>query len=70
MAWVSTRMVLSLTPKAQATIANLDGRIHQTENFCTAQETMNNLKRRCSSNAPEISEARGDGSSAVGKRVG
>ena len=63
-------MVLSLTPKTEATKTKLDGRIHQTEKFCTAQETMNNLKRQCSSNAPGISEAGGDGSSAVGKRVG
>ena len=68
MGWVSTRMVL--TPKAQATKAKLDGRIHQTENFCTEKETMNNLKRWGSFNAPGISEAGGDGSSAVGKRVG
>ena len=33
-------------------------------------ETMNKLKRRCSFNAPVISEAGGDGSSVAGKRVG
>ena len=69
MAWVSTRMVLSLTPKAQAIKTKLDGRINQTESFCTEKETMNNPKRQCSSNAPGISETGGDGSSAMGKRV-
>ena len=63
-------MVLSLTPKVQATKTKLDGRIHQTESFCTAQETMNNLKRPCSFNAPGISEAGGDCSCVEGKRVG
>ena len=40
------------------------------KSFCTAKETMNKLKRRCSFNAPVISEAGGDGSSVAGKRVG